>query len=68
VKNFLKLIFISLIVVSCNKDYNTIGLNLIDDEPFNTSLEEVPVKVTMRKIPTYVANSLTTFQLGEYYR
>ena len=53
-------------VVSCNKDYNTIGLNLIDDEPFNTSLEEVPVKVTMRKIPTYVANSLTTFQLGEY--
>ncbi len=66
-KKFFKLIFISLIIFSCNKDYNTIGLNLIDDEPFNTNLEEVPVKVTMRKIPTYVANSLTTFQLGEYH-
>jgi len=53
-------------VVSCNKDYNTIGLNLIDSEPFNTNLEEVPVKVTMRKIPPYVANSLTTYQLGEF--
>jgi len=66
VKHFFKLIFISLIIASCNKEYNTVGLNLIDNKPFNTNLEEIPVKVTLRKIPHFVANSLTTFQLGEY--
>mgnify|MGYP003324525595 CR=1 FL=1 len=39
---------------------------LIDNNPFRTSLEEVPVFVKMRKIPPYVSNSLTTFQLGEF--
>ena len=59
-------IIISVILFSCNKDYNTVGLNLIDNNPFRTSLEEVPVFVKMRKIPPYVSNSLTTFQLGEF--
>jgi hypothetical protein len=64
-KNSIFLI-ISVILLSCNKDYNTVGLNLIDNNPFRTSLEEVPVFVKMRKIPPYVSNSLTTFQLGEF--
>jgi hypothetical protein len=64
-KNSIFLI-ISVILFSCNKDYNTVGLNLIDNNPFRTSLEEVPVFVKMRKIPPYVSNSLTTFQLGEF--
>ena len=64
-KNSIFLI-ISIILFSCNKDYNTVGLNLIDNNPFRTSLEEVPVFVKMRKIPPYVSNSLTTFQLGEF--
>jgi hypothetical protein len=64
-KNSIFLI-ISIILFSCNKDYNTVGLNLIDNNPFKTSLEEVPVFVKMRKIPPYVSNSLTTFQLGEF--
>lgn len=59
-------LLISVILFSCNKDYNTVGLNLIDNNPFSTSLEEVPVFVKMRKIPPYVSNSLTTFQLGEF--
>ena len=64
-KNSIFLI-IFIILFSCNKDYNTVGLNLIDNNPFRTSLEEVPVFVKMRKIPPYVSNSLTTFQLGEF--
>ena len=59
-------LLISVVLFSCNKDYNTVGLNLIDNNPFKTSLEEVPVFVKMRKIPPYVSNSLTTFQLGEF--
>ena len=65
-KKFSTILLISIVILSCNKDYNTIGLNLIDNNPFKTSLEEVPVFVKMRKIPPYVANSLTTFQLGEF--
>lgn len=52
--------------MSCNKDYNTIGSSLIDNNPFVTSSEEVPVFVKMRKIPPFVANSLTTFQIGKF--
>ena len=59
-------LLISVVIFSCNKDYNTVGLNIIDNNPFRTSLEEVPVFVKMRKIPPYVSNSLTTFQLGEF--
>ena len=59
-------LLISVVLFSCNKDYNTVGLNIIDNNPFRTSLEEVPVFVKMRKIPPYVSNSLTTFQLGEF--
>ncbi len=53
-------------MVSCNKDYKTVGLNLIDNNAFSTNLEEIPVYVKMRSIPPYVSNTLTTFQIGEY--
>ena len=34
-------LFVMIIATSCNKDYNTIGINLITNKPFNTSVEEV---------------------------
>ena len=55
-----------IIATSCNKDYNTIGINLITNKQFNTSLKEVPVFVKMKKIPPYVVNQIQTFQLGTY--
>ena len=55
-----------IIATSCNKDYNTIGINLITNKPFNTSVKEVPVFVKMKKIPPYVVNQIQTFQLGTY--
>ena len=65
--NYTKYFFLIIIVVTaCNKDYNTIGINLINNKAFNTSVEEVPVFVKMKKIPPYVVNQIQTFQLGTY--
>ena len=65
--NYYKLIIVLLIFLSsCNKEYNTIGLNLIDNDPFETDLEEVPIFVKMKKVPPYVVNLIQTFQLGQY--
>lgn len=51
---------------SCNKDYNTIGTNLITNKPFDTNIEEIPLFVKMKKIPPYALNQIQTFQLGTY--
>ncbi len=65
--NYIKYFFLIVIfITSCNKDYNTIGINLINNKAFNTSVEEVPVFVKMKKIPPYVVNQIQTFQLGTY--
>ena len=65
-KKLYLILTLSIILFSCNKDYKTVGLNLIDNNAFNTNLEEIPVYVKMRSIPPYVSNTLSTFQLGEY--
>ena len=65
-KNFYFTLLISLVFISCNKDYKTVGLNLIDNNTFRTNLQEIPLSVKMRNIPPYVSNTVTTFQIGEY--
>ena len=65
--NYNKYLFLIVIfITACNKDYNTIGINLINNKAFDTSVEEVPVFVKMKKIPPYVVNQIQTFQLGKY--
>ena len=64
---FIKFLFVLIfILTSCNKDYNSVGVDLIDNKPFNTSIEEIPVFAKMNKIPPYISNAITTFQLGTY--
>ena len=64
---FIKFLFIlTFILTGCNKDYNSVGVDLIDNKPFNTSIEEIPVFAKMNKIPPYISNAITTFQLGIY--
>ena len=64
---FIKFLFVlTFILTSCNKDYNSVGVDLIDNRPFNTSIEEIPVFAKMNKIPPYISNAITTFQLGTY--
>ena len=65
-KNIKYLLLIIIFITACNKDYNTIGINLITNKAFNTNVEEVPVFVKMKKIPPYVVNQIQTFQLGTY--
>lgn len=65
--NRIKFFIVFIILASsCNKEYSTIGLNLIDNDPFSTDLEEIPVFVKMKKVPPYVVNQIQTFQLGQY--
>jgi hypothetical protein len=64
---FIKFLFVlTFILTSCNKDYNSVGVDLIDNKPFNTNIEEIPVFAKMNKIPPYISNAITTFQLGTY--
>jgi len=56
--------FIIIIITSCNKEYNNVGTDLINNEFFKTSMEEIPVFVKMKKIPSYVANNIQNYQLG----
>ena len=65
-KKFYSILILSIVIFSCNKDYKTVGLNLIDNNTFSTNIEEIPLNVKMRRIPPYVSNTLSTFQLGEY--
>ena len=65
-KSKIFLLLIVIIISSCNKEYNSVGINLITNKPFNTSIKEIPVFVKMRKIPPYVVNQIQTFQLGTY--
>ena len=65
-KKFYFILILSIVFISCNKDYKTVGLNLIDNNTFSTNLEEIPVYVKMRSIPPYVSNTVSTFQIGEY--
>ena len=58
--------FIILSLSSCNKEYNSIGVNLINNNSLNSGLEEVPVFVKMKKIPPYVVNNIESYQLGVY--
>ena len=58
--------FIIILLSSCNKEYNSIGVNLINNNSLNSGLEEVPVFVKMKKIPPYVVNNIESYQLGVY--
>ena len=63
-KHYKFILFILIFISSCDKEYNTVGVNLINNEFFKTGLEEVPVFVKMKKIPPYVANNIQNYQLG----
>lgn len=42
-------IVFTILASSCNKEYSTIGLNLIDNDPFSTDLEEI-VKIILNDL------------------
>ena len=53
-----------LIFISCNKDYNTIGTDILRSDTFKTNTEYVNVEVKQKKIPPFKSIGLPIYQLG----
>ena len=60
------LVFFSfLIFVSCVKDYNTIGTDILKSDTFKTEVEYVPVQIKQKLIPPFKSIGLPSYQLGK---
>ena len=63
--NKLLLFFSFLIIVSCVKDYNTIGTDILKSDTFKTEVEYVPVQIKQKLIPPFKSIGLPSYQLGK---
>ena len=64
-KNTIFFLLLTFAVSSCNKDFNTVGYNLIGSNAFETSQVELPVVSHQnRAISDFQADGLNTLQLG----
>ena len=53
-----------LLALSCTKEYNSIGTEILKSDTFKTSLENIPVYATQKLIPPFKSNGLSSYQLG----
>ena len=61
-------IFILVIIVSelsCTKEYNSIGTEILKSDTFETSLENIPVFASQKLIQPFKSNGLNSYQLGQ---
>ena len=61
-------IFIIVIILSelsCTKEYNSIGTEILKSDTFETSLENIPVFASQKRIQPFKSNGLTSYQLGQ---
>ena len=61
-------IFILVIILSalsCTKEYNSIGTEILKSDTFETSLENIPVFATQKLIQPFKSNGLNSYQLGQ---
>ena len=61
----INLIYISLLIISCTKDYNEIGNNFLNDNIIDTEIEYFDVIVNQKLISPFKSSSLPAYQLGE---
>ena len=61
----INLIYISLLIISCTKDYNEIGNDFLNDNIIDTEIEYFDVIVNQKLIPPFKSSSLPAYQLGE---
>jgi hypothetical protein len=54
-----------LLALSCTKEYNSIGTEILKSDTFKTSLENIPVFATQKLIPPFKSNGLSSYQLGQ---
>ena len=57
--------FIILSELSCTKEYNSIGTEILKSDTFETSLENIPVFASQKRIQPFKSNGLTSYQLGQ---
>ena len=55
----------SLILISCNKEYNNIGTDFLRSDTFETNVEYVDVFINQKKIPAFKSIGLPVYQLGK---
>ena len=61
-------IFILVIILSelsCTKEYNSIGTEILKSNTFETSLENIPVFASQKLIQPFKSNGLSSYQLGQ---
>ena len=61
----INLIYISLLIISCTKDYNEIGNDFLNDNIIDTEIEYFDVIVNQKLISPFKSSSLPAYQLGE---
>ena len=57
--------FIILSELSCTKEYNSIGTEILKSNTFETSLENIPVFASQKLIQPFKSNGLNSYQLGQ---
>ena len=62
---FISIILCSLILISCNKEYNNIGTDFLRSDTFETNVEYVNVSINQKKIPPFKSIGLPVYQLGK---
>ena len=62
--NFFILVII-LSELSCTKEYNSIGTEILKSDTFETSLENIPVFASQKLIQPFKSNGLNSYQLGQ---
>ena len=61
-------IFILVVILSelsCTKEYNSIGTEILKSNTFETSLENIPVFASQKLIQPFKSNGLSSYQLGQ---
>ena len=54
-----------VILISCNKEYNNIGIDFLRSDTFETNVEYVDVSINQKKIPAFKSIGLPVYQLGK---
>ena len=62
------LLGLSFLFTACNPEFNTVGIDLIATDQFETTTQTYPVYFTQEKLEDVVTTGLPVMQLGEYNR
>ena len=62
---YFTIIFISFLIFSCTKEFNTIGTEILKDDSFETRVENIDVYASQKIIGPFNTTNLPIYQIGE---